>query len=593
MAVQKKSCSAHGARFACHKRMPILQRLEEPIERTQRTFIKLFLGTLAAIIALILLAWGGCRTYQRWEERHQVRQATLFLEHGDFKSAGLSARRALQLNLNSTGAMRIMAQLAEKAGDRVALNWRRKVLQLEPNSTEDAIRLSDCAVQFGDVPTAEKTLSAVSAAGKNTADFHAAAGRLAKARKNASEAKREFAQAHQLAPSSENYQLEYALACLEQGEVAARAEGIAILEQLRNSPAQRGAATRALLIDGAAHRHHPEELRNLARDLQSYPESSFADRLLYLDLLRQLRDPEYAAYLSELEKAASTNPADFGALLSWMNMNSMSLVAIDFAKSLPVDILTKWPVPWSLAEAHAKVGDWPELQTLAQTENWGEFEFLRHAYLARAFRGENNPAAATREWTDATRAASARPQSLLLLARTIYDWGWKNESIDLLWQLTKYREVQFEALRALYVYYQKGHDTQGLYRVLSRLSEMDRDDIKVENNLAQVSLLLRVDLERAGKRAAELYRKQSSEPAYVSTYAFSLYARGDAQGAVNAMSKLRAEQLQDPSVAAYYGIFLAAVGDKEKARTYLTRGRQADLLREEKALLERAEATIK
>jgi len=569
--------------------MPIPQRLEEPIERTQRTFIKLLLGTLAAAMVLVLLVWGGCRGYQRWEEGHQVRQASAFLEHDDFKSAGLSARRALQLNLNSTGAMRIMAQLAEKAHDRVALDWRRKVVQLEPGSTGDAIALSDCALQFADIRTAEKTLAAISAAGKNTADFHAAAGRLAKARKNASEAKREFAQARQLAPSNESYQLEYALACLDQSEAAARNEGVVILEQLRNSPAQRAAATRALLLDGAAHRHHPEELRNLAGNLQSYPEASFADHLLYLDVLRQLRDREYPAYLSRVEIDASTRPADLGALLSWMNMNSMSLVAIDLAKSLPVDLLTTWPVPWALAEAHSKLGDWPELQKLAQTENWGEFEFLRHAYLARAFRGEKDSAGATREWSDATRAASARPQLVLMLARTIYDWGWKNESIDLLWQLTKYAEMQFEALRALYVYYQKAHDTQGLYRVLSRLSEIDPDDGKVQNNLAQVSLLLHVDLDRAGKRAAELYRKDSSEPAYVSTYAFSLYAKGDAEGAVNAMSKLREEQLQEPSLAAYYGIFLAATGDKEKARTYLARGKLADLLPEEKDLVERME----
>jgi hypothetical protein len=471
----------------------------------------------------------------------------------------------------------------------VALDWRRKVVQLEPGSTGDAIALSDCALQFADIRTAEKTLAAISAAEKNTADFYAAAGRLAKARKNASEAKREFAQARQLAPSNESYQLEYALACLDQSEAAARNEGVVILEQLRNSPAQRAAATRALLLDGAAHRHHPEELRNLAANLQSYPEASFADHLLYLDVLRQLRDREYPAYLSRVEIDASTRPADLGALLSWMNMNSMSLVAIDLAKSLPVDLLTAWPVPWALAEAHSKLGDWPELQKLAQTENWEEFEFLRHAYLARAFRGEKDSAGATREWSDATRAASARPQLVLMLARTIYDWGWKNESIDLLWQLTKYAEMQFEALRALYVYYQKAHDTQGLYRVLSRLSEIDPDDAKVQNNLAQVSLLLHVDLDRAGKRAAELYRKDSSEPAYASTYAFSLYAKGDAQGAVNAIGKLREDQLQDPSLAAYYGIFLAAIGDKEKARKYLARGRQADLLPEEKDLVERME----
>jgi predicted Zn-dependent protease len=577
----------------CRKLVPILHRLEEPIERTQRTFIKLSLGILAALVLVILLVWGGYHSYQRWEERHQVRRAAVFLENSDFKSAALSARRALQLNANSTGAMRIMAQLAEKARDRVALDWRRKIVQLEPGSTADAIALSNCALQFGDMQTAEKSLVSISGAGKSSAAFHAAAGRLAKARKNPLEAKREFGQTLQLAPGDESYEMDYALACLEQTSAAERAEGLAILEKLRNSPAQRIAATRALFVDGLAHHHDPEELRNLARDLQNYPEASFADRLLYLDVLRQLRDPEYARYLTQIEKDAMVKSADLGALLSWMNMNGMSMVAIDFSKSLPPELLTKWPIPWALAEAHGKLGDWPALEKLTAAGKWGEFEFLRHAYLTRALRGENNAATATREWTDATKTASAQPQSVLMLARMIYDWGWKNESIDLLWQLTKYAEMQLEALRALYLYYQKEHDTQGLYRVLSRLNEIDPGDSKVQNNLAQVSLLLHVDLDRASKRATELYRKEPSDPAYVSTYAFSLYSRGDAKGALDAMGKLRVDQLQDPSLAAYIGIFLAATGDKEKARIYVERGKGADLLPEEKTLLGRAEAALK
>ena len=192
----------------------------------------------------------------------------------------------------------------------------------------------------------------------------------------------------------------------------------------------------------------------------------------------------------------------------------------------------------------------------------------------------------------ATKSAGAQSESLLLLTRVIDDWGWKNEGIDLLWQLAKYPEVQFEALHALYLHYAKTHDSQGLYRVLSRLNEIDPGDLKVQNNLAQVSLLLHVDLARAGKRATELYRKDPSNPAYVSTYAFALYEKGNLNGALSAMSKLRDDQLRDPPIAAYYAIFLAARGDKDKAREYLEQGKQASLLPEEKVLVERSETRL-
>lgn len=566
--------------------------LDEPIERTQRTFIKLSLGLVGGIFLLMLFGWGGCRAYRVWEERQQVRQAASFLTAGKLSSAALSARRALQLNPNSTGGMRVMAELAEKARDRVALDWRRKIVALQPRSTADALALANCAIQFGDIGTAEKTLSSIAQSAGATAEFHATAGRLAKARKNASEAKIEFAQALRLAPNNEGYEMEYALAALELSNKAERDEGLRILERLRHSPTQRAAATRALFADGAAHHHDPIELRDLARELQTYPEALFTDRLLYLDVLRRLNDRQYVRYLTEMEKDASARPADLAALFSWMNSNQMSLVVIDFSRSVSPDVLKQWPVPWALAEAHAKMSDWQGLEKLAASANWGRFDFLRHAYLARAFRSGNNAAAATREWTAATKSAGAQSQSLLLLTRVIYDWGWKNEGIDLLWQLTKYPEVQFEALHTLYQNYTSARDTQGLYRVLSRLNEIDPGDLKVQNNLAQISLLLHVDRDRAIKRATDLYQKDPANPAYVSTYAFALYEKGDVNGALAAMSKLPDDQLRDPALAAYYAIFLAASGDKEKARQYFEQSKQATLLPEEKALVERSAARL-
>ena len=191
------------------------------------------------------------------------------------------------------------------------------------------------------------------------------------------------------------------------------------------------------------------------------------------------------------------------------------------------------------------------------------------------------------------KSASAQSQSLLLLTRIVFEWGWNNESVDLLWQLAKDPEVQFKALHTLYLRYTQAGDTQGLHRVLSRLAEIDPGDLKVQNNLAQVSLLLNADLERACRRAANLYRKEPSNAAYASTYAFSLYANGDAKGALKVMSALRKDQLNEPPLAAYYGIFLAASGEKSKARDYLELGRQMQLLPEERTLLDRAQAALK
>ena len=319
----------------------------------------------------------------------------------------------------------------------------------------------------------------------------------------------------------------------------------------------------------------------------------FSDRLLYLEILRQLRDPEFTEYLKKLENEAAVQPADLAALISWMAGNETAAAAVEFAKTLPPESLAKWPVLPALATAYTNLRDWAGLEHLTKTTEWPQFEFLRRAYLSRALREQDKKFPAEQEWVAAQKEASVRPQSLLVLARTVATWGWEAETVDLLWILAKSDETKLEALQTLYQHYAKRGDTTGLYRTLLRLVEALPNDLSLQNNLAQVSLLLGADVERARKLAAEIKGKEPSNGAYVSTYAFSLYAKGDVKGAAQAMGQLSADQLGDPSVATYYGVILAADGQKEKAREYLRRAPEANLLPEEKTLVAKAETLVR
>lgn len=564
--------------------------LEKSVENTQRTYIKLALGIPLAVILVILMIWGGWRAYASWEEGHQLRRAAAFLAGGGVKPATLCARRALQLNPKSTRAMRVMADVGERVRDPAAVDWRRKIVELEPGSSENILALAECAVQFGNTSAAERALDSIEPGQRETAPFHAAAARLATARKDLTRAGKEWSEALRLEPDNESYQMQFALSLLEQTDEKLRQEGCRILKGLRDSPEFRSAATRSLIFDGILHRRDPKELRELANDLQSYPDASFGDRLMYMDILRFLNDADYAGYLTNIEKDASEKPADLAALLSWMTGKDMSIVAIDFARSLPEKLLEAWPVPRAMAEVYAKVSDWRALENLTAKANWEQSDFLRRAYLTRALRALDNSVAAEREWAGAVKDASAQPAALLSLIRTISGWKWENEAVDLLWQLAKHPETQVEALQTLYSLNAKNNDTQGLYRVLVRLADVDPGDLKVQNNLAQISLLLSADRERARKLAADLYEKDPSEPAFASTYAFSLYSKGETGPALQVMNKLSEDQLKEPALAAYYGVFLTAAGKTSEARQYLDIGKQAHLLPEERTLVERAEA---
>jgi predicted Zn-dependent protease len=566
--------------------------VEKSVEKAQRTYIKLVLGILGGCILFVFLCWGAYRFYGIVESRHLARRAAAFLGGGDLRQAALSAQRALQLNPKSVAAIRVIAQVGEFSADRTALDWRRKAQELEPRSVDDALALAACALQFNDPATAEKTLHNVDETSRETAAFQVVAARLAEAKREPDEAENHWTKAVKLAPENKSYKLQFGLALLRTDNVAKRDAAVPMLEQLRSDEKQRAAATRALIMDGAAHRADAQRLRALALELQNYPEAKFGDRILYLEILRQLHDPNFTEYLTNLEKDAVAKPADLGSLFSWMTANGMSLLAIDFAHTLPNDELAKWPVPLAMAEAHAKLADWMGLEACVKNGSWGQFDFLRRAYFSLALREQDKPVAAGREWTSAQKEASGQAQYLSTLARAASDWGWRGETLELLWLLTKHPEKQFEALHELYQRYADAGDTPGLYRVLVRLAEVDADDLRSQNNLAQISLLLKVDVERAKRLAAELYRKEGSNPAYASTYAFALYTNGDINGALKVMNGLSESQLLDPSVAAYYGVVLAAAGDKTRAGEFLELAGQAKLLPEEKDLVAKAKKTL-
>ena len=555
--------------------------------------MKLALGAFLAIILLVALICGWRKFYVEWQEKRLVRRATVDISQGNLADANLAARRILDMKPLSAAAARIMAELAESRGDRSALDWRRKAAESQPNSVSDALAVVRSAVQFGDIVLAERTLAAVDEEARNTAPYHAASAMVAQSKHEVTKAEAEWSEALRLSPDDKFFELQLGVVRLRSNDSQRRAMGEATLRALRADPIQRSPATRALINAGLERHDDPEKLLELTGELQAYPEATWIDRFDYLNFLHQLQHPRFSEYLTELEKTAPNNASSLAELLSWMSKNNLSLLALDYSKSLPREALEKWPVPLAIADTYVQLRDWRNLEVFTANANWGRFDFLHHAYLSLALRNEGKSAEASSEWTFAQKEASSHPQLLSTLSQVISDWGWEDEKTELLWALSRRPQTQLEALQALYQQYANAGDTPDLYRIIVRLMALLPDDLRIQNNFAQISLILNVNADRARRIASDLYRKERSSSAYASTYAFSLYTRGDKIGASKVMEALGETQLNDPSVAAYYGLFLAAVGEKQKAREYFRIGASAKLLPEERALIAGAESSLK
>ncbi|MDQ2868655.1 MAG: hypothetical protein M3R59_09645 [Verrucomicrobiota bacterium] len=552
-------------------------------------YLKVIFGGLAGVILLGAIIAGGLHFYHRWQDRHLPRVAEAYLSGGDLRAASLTARRALQIDPENADAARVMAEVAEKVGDPSTMQWWRKVYQLRPDSHADALALVRAAVRFRDVNTAEKTLGAISGWAENEPDYHAARAQLAEMQGRKQEAEEEWQRAVALAPNLASFRLHQAMLRLYIPEKRDAAK--AVLMALRQNEGERALATRAL-IAATGKEDDPAKIRALAKDLQSYPEATFADRIVYLEILRQLHDPEFDSYFADVKERAARKADDLAALIAWSQQNDQQEAVMKFAEGLPAARLQEWPVPLTRAETYALRKDWRTLEKLANGPSWGKFDFLRHAFLARALKEQQQEAPADREWETAKKDAAADPASLLLLTRAVSGWGWTDRTQDLLWELAKLPETRVDAVQELYQHYARIGDTLGLYRALARALEIAPDDRGIQNNFAQVSLLLDLDRPRATQLAAGLAKAEPTNPAYVSTYAFALLKSGKAKDALGVMGKLSEQQLQQPAVALYYGIILAANGDAARAQEYLDRTGGAYFLPEEKKLLEKAKTSL-
>jgi Flp pilus assembly protein TadD len=127
----------------------------------------------------------------------------------------------------------------------------------------------------------------------------------------------------------------------------------------------------------------------------------------------------------------------------------------------------------------------------------------------------------------------------------------------------------------------------GLYGEQSKLSP---EDLSARNNLAMTALLLDAREIRPQELAQEVYRKAPANPAYASTYAYSLYLQNQSAQALKVFERLKPGELEQAPVALYYAIVLQATGNGERARKYLDIAAGIKLLPEERKLLIQARA---
>jgi predicted Zn-dependent protease len=549
-----------------------------------------FVGVLVACIIAVasMVSWRG---YKVWRQARLMRQTKEFLAKSDVRNALLSLQQALRSDPYNVEACRLMADFAEAARSPSALLWRQRVVDLEPGLLTNRLFWARAALALGDAATARKALDSVDEPGKKTAAYHKTAGAVASAAGQSAEAQAHFLEASRLEPDNASTRMNLAVLQLQQDDPQVVAAAQATLESLRTNAAVRCEALRQLTVD-AVRRNKSAAALSLVNELLLDTNSAFGDRLLYLDVLRQAKNPRLQEALATLKQDAAKDPAQSSDLAQWLLATGEPEEAIAWVHSLPAETQTNQPMPMILADCYLATSDWPALLAAPQQSSWGELDFLRLLYRTRALRARQMDAAAKSEWAKSVKVAEGRLDRLSLLLRGANRWNWLPEQEEILWLIVNRYPNEKWAFQGLAELLHATGQTRSLLTLFARAADIDPRNLSAKNNLALVALLLNASEKKPHDLARELYEKNPQNRFYVSTYAFSLHLQAKGEDAVQVLERLKPEQLEDPSIAAYYGIILEAAGYKPKAKAFLDLAAKARLLPEERRLVDRARTRL-
>jgi Flp pilus assembly protein TadD len=572
---------------------------------------KLFILTLCGV-AVLFAAYVGYRGYVVWKNKHLMNMSREFLAKSDMRNAVLSVQEVLRSDRNNLDATRMMAQLTDAARLPSALLWRNRVVGLAPNSSEDRLALAQTALTMQDYASATNALEGLNASEKQTATYHNLAGMVAAALNKTAEAETHFLEASRLEPLNPSPQMNLAIVRLRGTNVLDVEEARITLQRLAANPtngALRCQALRELTIDALRQKNDDQALV-ISSQLLRETNSSLTDRIMRLNVLQKTHRQEFGPSLAACQREAATDSRKVYELATWELEKSLSDNALKWLRTLPPTTQTNQPETFLIAQCYTSLNDWRGLQSWLEKQRWGELEFLRHALLTRALRGQDMADTAKTEWQQALTATtgqrrslttllglSASPdngvvndqkQSLVMLLRLAAQWNWPNETEDLLRTIASHYPEEQWATRSLVQLWYNGGQTRSLMQLFNQELKKSPADLTAKNNLAMTALLLNAKEFKPNELAHEIYEQAPTNSSFASTYAFSLYLQGKKNEALQVMRKLDARDLQNPTIAGYYGLILKATGNNEKAKVYLDWSDKAPLLPEERKLFGQA-----
>jgi tetratricopeptide (TPR) repeat protein len=301
---------------------------------------------------------------------------------------------------------------------------------------------------------------------------------------------------------------------------------------------------------------------------------------------------EFSRDLAAVKREAADEASKAQMLADFLLQNRMYDDAEQWLASLPDEILSRPEIAVRMSEALFSSRDWAALEETMKSAKWERADFYRLALLAYAMRAQNKEKEFRDTWQLAVIAAEVEPRNYKLLLDQAGRWNWNSEKLDLLWRLFQKDPTDDELYNELVEVNRASGNTVALSRVFQRRVELNPGDDLAKNNLAFLSLLLNTNLAQAFRLARDAYEREPGSPYKATTYAFAFLRQNRVDDAIEILNQISPENRDRPERALYVGAIMAAKGRWADAEQALSRVVPAQLLPEEKRLLEQTREKV-
>src|SRR5262249_2045474 len=229
----------------------------------------------------------------------------------------LNLQQAVQSNPENLRACRMMAEMAERFRSPNAVEWRSRVVKLEPGVLRNHLALANTALLLSDLSAADQALMGVDEKGKQTAAYHQTVAAFALAVKRLPDADFHFQEAIRLEPTNVVARMNLAVLQLQAPNLEAAEGARQTLRALLTNSFVRADVLRQLTLDSLNHKHYLEAGEHV-QALEREKESVFSDKLLRLEVLQKSEMPTWTNRLTEIQNEVQARSDYAFELARWL-----------------------------------------------------------------------------------------------------------------------------------------------------------------------------------------------------------------------------------------------------------------------------------